>query len=577
MLYEHFRKVTNACFGIFKNEINELTPLNAPLLNMFNVDQMIVDVLHRTDVLIHGSWKNIPVKLIVIDDNGSGGVLVEVLFAQTKTSNYVTDFTRLAELATDGFWEWYPILNYEYMSSRFWSILGYDQKDMEESPSSWIDSIDEEDGKIAMQMFENHCKSKGEVAYYVKVKYRHKEGKDVHIVCRGSVIEWLGDKPWRVIGSHTDVTAIVIKDALLSREQFVSRMSHEIRSPLCAVINECDLLEDKYDLSTIKDSCKQILYIANDVLNLQKIKAGEMTVNLEKCDPEEVLNKALKRHRTELKKKGLRISSSVEDLPGEILLDVPKFNQIIDNLISNAIKYTNTGRVSVECDFDSTTNNLKVSIQDTGIGIGKDDKLHVFEEFFQGSSSMRGIGIGLHIVKELCAFLGGDVILEDSENGKGSTFSFHIPVEVVAGQQDTHLMKTLRVLVVDDMNMNRQYMNRKLKTLEMMADIRVSEIVEAVDGLDAVQKFQKSQDPFDVVMMDCLMPIMDGFSATRKIHDICDKKGIPRVPVIAVTASIAETLEDDCNAAGMICVVTKPYDSEDLINSINRAIDYFKR
>lgn len=108
---------------------------------------------------------------------------------------------------------------------------------MEESPDAWIEKIDTEDAKKAMANFAEHSMSKGSVPYYLTVKYRHKDGHTVHVVYRGSVEEWLPDgKPWRIIGTHTDVTDIVLKDSLVAREQFVSRMSHEVRSPLCAVL-----------------------------------------------------------------------------------------------------------------------------------------------------------------------------------------------------------------------------------------------------------------------------------------------------------------------------------------------------
>ena len=568
-----FSTVTNTCIGLYNSR--ELRPINEALRGLFCVEVMTIDVLTETDDSIFGSWRGIPVrmKVLVDDDNdNTNAVFVEVFFAQTKTSQYTTDFIRLAELATDGVWEWFPCMNYEYMSSRFWSILGYDQKDMVESPSSWMNIIDPDDGKIAVKIFKDHCESRAKVPYYTKVKYPHKNGSEVHVVCRGSVVEWLGDKPWRVVGTHTDVTAIVMKDALKSREQFVSRMSHEIRSPLCAVINECDLLEDKYDLSTIKDACNQILYIANDVLNLQKLKGGKMTHDVVKCNPEDILEKAIKRHRGETKKKGLRLSSSIEELPIEVMLDISKFNQIFDNLMSNAIKYTEKGRISVECEFDASNSSLVVCVEDTGIGIPETDRASIFEEFFQGSTSMRGIGVGLHIVKELCSFMGGDVELVETEMGKGSKFRFSVHMDDVSKSKLEIERKMIRILVVDDIVTNRQYMNRKLQNLEDKMNFKISEIVEASDGLDAVKKFERSKERFDLVLMDCLMPIMDGFSATKKIHELCEKKNIHRVPVIAVTASMANTLQDDCSSAGMICVVTKPFSIKDLADSIKKAI-----
>lgn len=135
------------------------------------------------------------------------------------------------------------------MSERFWSMLGYCLADMEGSPDAWVEKNDPCDAKEAMAHFVRHTKNKGAIPFCLKAKHRHRDGHIVHVVCRGSVEEWLPDgTPRRIIGTHTDDTDILLKDALSARERFVSRMSHEIRSPLCAVLNECDLLGDKYDL-----------------------------------------------------------------------------------------------------------------------------------------------------------------------------------------------------------------------------------------------------------------------------------------------------------------------------------------
>ncbi|CAM9400268.1 unnamed protein product [Ectocarpus sp. 12 AP-2014] len=445
---------------------------------------------------------------------------------------------------------------------------------MVESPDAWVEKIDPDDAKKAMVLFTEHSESKGEVPYYLTVKYRHRDGHVVHVVCRGSIEEWLPDgKPWRIIGTHTDVTDILLKDSLVAREQFVSRMSHEIRSPLCAVLNECDLLEDKYDLSVIKDSCTQILYIANDVLSLDKLKSNAMVLDAEPCDPEEIITNAVKRHRGEFKKKGLRLSSSMGDMPQKVALDITKFNQVLDNILSNALKYTSKGRVSIDCDFDHGSSMMSVTVQDTGVGIPEEEQGKFFDEFYQGSSSMRGIGIGLHIVTVLCKFLGGEVEVLESKVGEGTTMRFRVRSEVLSPQteEETLTTKTLRVLVVDDIATNRKYLHRKLQNLEKSMAVRVSEVVEAFDGADAVRVFEKSRDPFDIVLMDCLMPIMDGYESTKRIHAICEQKQIPRVPVVAITASIAENVHELCKDAGILCVVTKPLSLEDLQSSIEEA------
>lgn len=571
--HKQFETITSSYIATYSHASSTLEPVNKPLKNILGDEGVHVDTFMTGEGAIFGSWRQIPIRLVIISETSTDAVVVEVFLAQTKTARHATDFTRLADLATDGFWEWYPSLSYEYMSERFWSIIGYSQAEMEESPDAWVEKIDPDDAKRAMQNFTEHKQSKGAIPYYLTVKYRHREGHVVHIVCRGSVEEWLPDgSPWRIIGTHTDVTDILLKDSLLAREQFVSRMSHEIRSPLCAVLNECDLLGDKYDISVIKDSCTQILYIANDVLSLDELKSSAMVLDAEPCDPEEMITNTIKRHRGEFKKKGVRLSSSMDDMPPKVSLDKPKFNQILDNLLSNALKFTSKGRVSVDSSFDSGNSTINVTVEDTGVGIPEEEQGQIFDEFFQGSTSMRGIGIGLHIVTQLCKLMGGHVEVVESTVGEGTAMRFGVKAETLSSPDDENLLRarTLRVLVVDDMATNRKYLNRKLQSLEEKMGFTVSEVVEANDGKDAVHVFEKSGDPFDIVLMDCLMPIMDGFEATKEIHSACDKKGIARVPVVAVTASIADNIYKKCTDAGMTCVVTKPFCLEDLRKSIEK-------
>lgn len=169
---------------------------------------------------------------------------------------------------------------------------------------------------------------------------------------------------------------------------------------------------------------------------------------------------------------------------------------------------------------------MSVTVEDTGVGIPDEDQEKVFDEFYQGSTSMRGIGIGLHIVTILCKFLGGHIKIIGPKEGEGTTMRFCVRAEVLSSQTDGESLtaKTLRVLVVDDIATNRKYLHRKLENLEGSMGFTVSEVVEATDGQDAVRAFKKSDDPVDIVLMDCLMPIMDGFESTKRIHSICDKK-----------------------------------------------------
>lgn len=561
-----YKSVKNASFAIYDSNRTMIRPLSENLKEFLRGKEGHINIVLQDDKEIYGSCNNVPIRLVRIGREGEN--VVEVFLAQSK--HIETDFTRLADLATDGFWEWYPILDYEYMSQRFWSILGYSQAEMGESPMSWQQIIDPIDRKYVMMKYQQHVESKGKISYNLIVKYRHRIGHIVHIVCKGSVEEWLPNgTPWRLIGTHTDVTDIVMKESLIIREKFVSRMSHEIRSPICAVLNECEALSNKYDFSVIKDACSQILYIANDILCLNELKSDNVSLNLEPRDPVQTLLNCIERHKVKFEKKGLKLtcsSSFNEDSP-KAMIDVSKFNQIMNNLLSNSFKYTTNGVVTVDSEYDRDNSNFTVTVNDTGAGIPKDEQHKIFYEFYRGSSCVEGIGIGLYTVKVLCNSMKGSVDLVRSEIGKGTSIRFSIMAEHVLSEisKPAEKFPMIRVLVVDDISTNRILINHHLKKFKI-----VSEVVEACDGQEAVCQFQKSENRFDLVLMDCSMPVMDGFEATTRIHSFCMKEGMTKVPVIAVTASVSKNIREKCRKAGIIDVVYKPIIAQVLRESIEK-------
>lgn len=158
--YKQFETIASTYIATYDEATAMLTPVNHPLKHIICAEGIHIDVFTTGGDAIFGSWNQIPIRLVIIGERNKDAVLVEVFPAQTKTVPHATDFKRLADLATDGFWEWYPSLSYEYMSERFWSILGYCQEDMVESPDAWVEKIDPEDAKNAMANFEEHSKSK---------------------------------------------------------------------------------------------------------------------------------------------------------------------------------------------------------------------------------------------------------------------------------------------------------------------------------------------------------------------------------------------------------------------------------
>lgn len=275
--------------------------------------------------------------------------------------------------------------------------------------------------------------------------------------CRGAVVEWLPDgTPWRLLGTHTDITEIM--EAVDAKSRFVSRMSHEIRTPICAILHETELLEENSGTAVIADACDQLLSLCNDILTVDKLRRPQaMSATPRSADVADFFRKALRRHAGEAHKKGVGLDGTVESQPPPstpLMIDVSKCNQVVDNLVSNAIKYTEAGGtvcVELRCrpkvdpssapayDPSATrrrsTGGQEVSeewqvgivVRDNGLGIHPDDREFVFDRFSQANSSMQGAGLGLSISKELAQLMSGDVLLRSADVGKGSTFEFTFP------------------------------------------------------------------------------------------------------------------------------------------------------
>ena len=526
-----------------------------------------LEIIMESDTETYVTVNGVPCKLVVLSDLSGNLVLVEMFPAHTKKWSQTSDLVFLTDMTADGVWEWFPELDFEYISERFWNVLGYDQTDMDETPRVWEDVIHPSDKDSVLQMRRQHIESRGEIPCISKSRYKRSDGKELIVLSRAYILDWLPDgRPWRVLGTFTDITDIVKKDAIEAKSVFISRMSHEIRSPLCTILNECEILGAQTDTNIITDTCRQLVSITNDILNLGKITQAPLKLTSERRDIFEVMSSCTKRHRLEARKKDLKIQLVMGELPELVEVDPGKFNQVVDNLVVNAIKYSDRGKITIMSDYDYDDDMCSIRIKDEGVGMGEDLQLRAFDEFVQGSDTVQGAGIGLALARRLANVMGGDVQIEESSKGEGTVMLFTALLPPCRRRTSSKL-KNMTVLIVDDMATNRVILKRRLQCLRDMGMI-FTDVVEASDGVEAVEKFKMYQGDVQLVLMDCHMPILDGFDSTVQIHKACESLGIEPVPVIAVTASVSPDLHTRCLSTGMVGVVTKPYSENDLLFSI---------
>ena len=508
-----------------------------------------------------------------------------------------TRFSLAMQGINDGLWDWNLKTGDVYYSPRWKGMLGYSDEEIRNHLDEWISNLHPDDSERAYKATEEYLSGKLS-RYEVEFRMRHKNGHYVPILCRGSAFLDESWKPIRFVGTHIDITErkcaeenlleakLAAEIANQAKSEFLATISHEIRTPLNGIMGMTELLMEKrlsskkqFYVEMIQKSGESLLRVINDVLDFSKIEAGEIILDEVVIDLRETRQEFRDLFGELAKKKGLSFHTSIEsNVPKYVKGDRHRIHQVLINLFSNAMKFTKSGEIIFRIESEESDGNALVSfiVEDTGIGISEAALDYLFQPFTQADTSTTrqygGTGLGLTICKKLTDLMNGTISVE-SEEGRGSRFVVELPMEIpetipeppveTIKQSKVTFSKETSVLVVEDNIVNQRLFQIVLKNM----GIKVKVTNHGLEALEALEK-----EKFDLVLMDCHMPVMDGMEAVKIYRKSEEKNKLSRTPFVAVTANVMQGEEEICLQAGFDKFVTKPVDKQKLQSVIQQFV-----
>ena len=388
---------------------------------------------------------------------------------------------------------------------------------------------------------------------------------------RATLVALSANKELKRLNKELQDQTEIAKNAVMAKATFLSNMSHEIRTPLNAIVGISEFVEvdsnsnkNKYYNRLLRNNSQQLLSLIDDLLRIDKLESGYAEVNKVEFSPVSVVESITAFNRKSIQEKGLTFTTNINTLQKNYIYgDRIKFEQIISNVLSNAIKFTESGSICLNYSEHKKSDTLyiKLSIKDTGIGIPIGQRDRIFDYFTQLDSGIRkkhaGGGLGLAITARLVDLLKGSIRVESEEN-QGSEFFIELCFEGLHSKEELKLssdlvedLPPLEILIVDDNKLNIVILSQLLKKLGLRAE-------SAQNGIEAVSKC--SEKAYDLIFMDVHMPEMDGFEATRKIKNLHPKTLVLGLSADSTSISIVEGME-----SGMDSYLTKPIDKSKLI------------